>query len=264
MLPAFADLHSELRGSFFLPAMHEIGTGAFCASHSAGCRLVQLGSLLAEPPVYGIYLDKYSPFVLPPDPRACIALLEGECAASRRQTDVLTCLNLVTPQLDWALAAARCFLDAGGDLVELNLHGSYARYLAIGRERAMVLPEHKEELLRWVRELVRAGVPLIVKLDGRQDRPHVWQVIDRLRDSDMFGLHVDIRENSTQRPDFLFATDVRQRYPGFLMVSGYVRSAEDARKLFAAGIDMIGIAEPLMTDPNYISRIVAELSAQPT
>ena len=79
----------------------------------------------------------------------------------------------------------------------------------------------------------------------------------------MFGLHVDIRENSTQRPDFPFATDVRQRYPGFLMVSGYVRSAEDARKLFAAGIDMIGIAEPLMTDPNYISRIVAELSAQP-
>jgi hypothetical protein len=65
---------------------------------------------------------------------------------------MLTCLNLSSPRLEWALNAAHCIVAAGGDLVELSVHGGDWRYRQspTGRARAMVLPEYQAELIgRW-------------------------------------------------------------------------------------------------------------------
>ena len=245
-------LRESLRGKLFLSSMMNVTNGAFCGERSEGCALVQIGAYLAEPPAYGKYAS-----VLPPDRAKCIKFLADECRAAKSRSDVLVCLNLATPKLEWGVEAADAFREAGGDIVELNAHGSYERYLKLGLLRAMVLPENRSKLREWLERLVELDIPIIVKfrMGVVSDYP---AVLEGISDLDIFGVHFNVRNDSTKSPDFSFVEAVRDKCP-FLLASGYVRSADDARKLFSAGADMVGIAEPTIEDAGFIGRIAREL-----
>lgn len=251
-------LYSKLRGGFFLSAMLDITDGAFCAQRSAGCSMVQLGIYLAEPPAYGTGQGEWAHAILPPEPTECTDFLAEECRKAKSISNVITCLNMASPGLEWALEAAESYLRGGGDLVELNVHGGYWRYLEIGKMRAMVLPENQKELFRWVEAFTKREVPLIVKFNGKANRSNILQVLKEMKNYDVFGIHVNVRIEKTKRPDIGFVRKIRERYPGFLLVSGYVRSIMDAKGLFEAGADMVGIAEPAVEDAQYIYRIAEE------
>lgn len=232
--------------------MMNVTDGAFCAERSKGCAMVQIGAYLAEPPAYGKYTS-----VLPPDREECIKFLADECRAAKSRSDVRVCLNLATPKLEWGVEAAEAFREAGGDIVELNVHGAYERYLKLGLLRAMVLPENRSKLRKWLEALVEVEIPLIVKfrMGAVPDYP---AVLEEISDLDLFGVHFNVRDITTGRPDFEFVEAIRDKCP-FLLVSGYIRSADDARSLFAAGVDMVGIAEPTIKDSGFIGRIAREL-----
>ena len=72
-------------------------------------------------------------------------------------------MNLATPKLEWGVEAADAFREAGGDIVELNAHGGYERYLKLGLLRAMVLPENRPKLREWLERPVELDIPIIVK-----------------------------------------------------------------------------------------------------
>ncbi|RJS75189.1 hypothetical protein CW712_05145 [Candidatus Bathyarchaeota archaeon] len=152
------NLHKKLRGGLFLSSMMNVTNGKFCAERSRGCSMVQLGAYLAEPPVYG-----KEPWILPPTRKDCVEFLAEECRQARAHGDVYVCLNLATPRLEWGLEAAEFFSEAGGDIVELNVHGGFARYLKQGKLRAMVLHENRSELYRWFDKFFQLEVPVIVK-----------------------------------------------------------------------------------------------------
>jgi len=251
----FTKPYDTLEKGFFLSSMMAITDGSFCSERGEGCVMVQLGAYLAEPPAYG--RQKY---FLPPKSEECVRFLAKECGKARNATEVFTCLNLATPKLDWGLEAAECFHKAGGDFVELNVHGSYGPYLRLGKLRAMVLPENRRELYRWVEAFADLKVPLIVKFREGVIEDYS-PVLDQIRDLGLFGVHFNVRNEATEKPDFEFIRDIRRRYPFFLLASGYVRSGADARMLFEAGADMVGIAEPTIRDPRYISKIVSEFKS---
>jgi len=253
MKRSFEELYSELRRGFFLSSMMEVTDGSFCSERSEGCTMVQLGAYLAEPPAYG--RQKY---FLPPTPEECIMFLTEECQRAKSRSDVLTCLNLATPNLEWGIEAAESFDRAGGDFVELNVHGGYEPYLRLGKLRAMVLPENRDELFRWIEAFTNLDIPLIVKF--REGAIEDYSpVLDGISDFKIFGVHFNVRKDETKKPDFQFVRDLKRKYTVFLLVSGYVRSALDARKLFEDGADMVGIAEPTVNDPGYIYRIAKVL-----
>jgi tRNA-dihydrouridine synthase len=256
------DLYSRLGGGLFLSSMMTVTDGAFCAQRSAGCVLVQLGAYLAEPTVGHEAKGADARSFLPSDWDTCTQFLAEECRSARSVSDVLTCLNLATPRLDWGLKAAKSFSQAGGDLVELNVHGGYRRYLDQGKLRAMILPQHQPELFRWIEAFTGLEIPLIVKFNGQHDREVLLDVLDRMREFDLFGIHVNARDAGTRQPDLEFVRQVKRVYPGFLLVSGYARSGSDVAELFNAGADAVGIAEPTMADAGYIGRIVEEFEAQ--
>ena len=173
-------------------------------------------------------------------------------------------MNLATLRLEWGLEAAKCFAQAGGDLVELNVHGGYGRYLEQGKLRAMVQPEHQDELLRWVAALGRLDIPLIVKFRGRGarepgERAHLVSALRRMANLPVFGVHVNVRDDATRQPDVDLVRALRPLIPGLFLASGYVRSSDDARALFDAGADMVGVAAPVMEDAAYIRKIAARL-----
>lgn len=245
----FTGLQSKLRHSFFLSSMMGVTDGVFCSQRSKGCAMVQLGAYLAEPPAYG---DE--PWFLPSNRDESTEFLTRENADARAAQDVLTCLNLASPMLEWALEAADCFYRAGGDFVELNVHGGYEPYLRIGKVRAMVLPENRDELFRWVEALSKLEIPLIIKFrEGIVD--DYPQLLERLMDFNIFAVHFNVRDDRTKKPDFDFIKEIKRDCPLFLLASGYVRSPEDTRTLFEEGADMVGIAEPTKKNPEYIYAI---------
>ena len=249
----FTKPYDALEKGFFLSSMMAITDGSFCSERGEGCVMVQLGAYLADPPAYG--RQKY---FLPPRSEECVRFLAEECGKARSATEVFTCLNLATPKLEWGLEAAKCFHKAGGDFVELNVHGSYGPYLRLGKLRAMVLPENRRELYRWVEAFADLKVPLIVKFREGVIEDYS-PVLDQIRDLGLFGVHFNVRNEATEKPDFEFIRDIRRSYPFFLLASGYVRSGADARLLFEGGADMVGIAEPTIGDLRYIRKIANQM-----
>jgi len=252
-------LYQTPRGTLFLSSMMGITDGVFCATRSAGCAMVQLGAYLAEPAATAEEMGRDADSFLPADPEACTSFLAENCAQARGSSDLTVCLNLATLRLEWAIEAARCFHRAGGDLLELNAHGGYKRYLDQGKLRANVLPEHRGELIRWSEALCTLEIPLIVKVNAQYDRPEVCRSLEALADLPLWGVHINVRDPETETPDLAFVHEAREWVPGKLLVSGYVRSAADVRACLEAGADMVGIAEPAIDDAGYIGRIAEEL-----
>jgi tRNA-dihydrouridine synthase len=246
-------------GKLFLSSMMGITDGAWCATRSTGCSMVQLGAYLAEPEATAEEMGRDAASFLPADPEACVSLLAEDCAQARRTSDLTVCLNLATPRLEWALQAARCFHQAGGDLLELNAHGGYKRYLDQGKLRANVLPEHRGELVRWSEALCTLEIPLIVKVNAQHDRPDVCRALEALSILPLWGVHINVRDPESEAPDLAFVREAREWVPGKLLVSGYVRSAADVQACLEAGADSVGIAAPAIDDADYIGRIAGEL-----
>jgi tRNA-dihydrouridine synthase len=252
------NLEQQLKGRLFLSSMMGVTDGAFCARTLKGdhrTAMVQTGAYLAEPTATDEDKGADGRCFLPPDPDACAAWLAADCRDIQEVADVVICMNLATPKLEWGLEAARCFAQAGGDAVELNVHGGYGRYLAQGKLRAMVQPENQDELLRWVAAFVQLDMPLIVKVNGGSERAHLESALRRMANVPVLGVHVNVRDDETRRPNVELARALRPLIPGLFLVSGYVRSPEDTQALFDAGADMVGVAASVRKDPAYVRQI---------
>lgn len=236
-----------------MSSMMNVTDGFFCSERSEGCGMVQIGAYLAEPPAYGRFAS-----VLPSERQKCIRFLADECRKAKSRSEVHVCLNLATPKLEWGLEAAEAFREAGGDLVELNVHGGYKRYIKLGLLRAMVLPENRPKLIEWLEAFSGIDIPLIVKF-RMGVVPDYPSVLEEIADLNIFGVHFNVRDASAMRPNFRFVEEIREKCPFFLLISGYVRSADDARRLFSAGVDMVGIAEPTVKDPFFIMKIARQI-----
>jgi tRNA-dihydrouridine synthase len=243
----FKELRNKLSGGIFLSSMMGITDGKYCAERSQGCAMTQLGAYLAEPSEYG-----KERWFLPSNPAECTAFFRDELG-HLKNLDAVTCLNLATPKLEWGLEAAECFHDAGGDIVELNVHGGYMPYLEQGKLKAMVLPENRTELYRWVEAFTELDVPLIVKFRAGFIEDFT-PILDRIKEYDVFGVHFNIADEENKRPNIDFLQGVkRDQY--ILLVSGYVRTWEDVDELLGAGADLVGVARPTRENASFIQQI---------
>jgi tRNA-dihydrouridine synthase len=252
------EIRGKLKGKLFLSSMMHYTDGRFCSERGLGSAMVQIGAYLAEPPAYGVLEHGW---VLPPNREKCVEFLRREIEIIRdRLKGVRVCLNLATPRLEWGLEAAECFKDAGGDLLELNFHGGYKRYLEIGRLRAMVFPENRSELYRWLERFSSMDFPVIAKFRlGVISDSDYMPILDFIESLKMFGVHFNIRDEKSGKPCFEFIRHIR-KYGFFILASGYVRSLKDAEMLFESGADMVGLAEPVINNPNFIAEIAESLN----
>ena len=244
--------HEGLRKKLFLSSMMGVADGYFCSERSEGCAMVQIGAYLAEPSAY-----PGTDSVLPRGQKECIDFLGEECRRAKENSTVQVCLNLATPRLEWGLDASECFHKAGGDIVELNIHGGYQPYLRLGKLKAMVLPENRHELFRWLEAFSKMEIPIIVKFREGVVADY-GPILDNVAKLNFFGVHFNIRNEEKKSPDLEFVKTIKDKYSFFLLVSGYIRSSEMIGKLFKAGADMVGFAEPTIKDSKFISRIAGK------
>ena len=243
----FKELRGKLKRGIFLSSMMDVTDGKYCFGRGDGCDMVQLGAYLAEPLKYGT-----ERWFLPSNPEDCIKFFKRELNQLEK-LDVVTCLNLATPKLEWGLEAARCFQNAGGDIVELNVHGGYQPYLSQGKLKALVLPENRAELYKWVEAFSEMNVPFIVKFRAGFIEDYN-PILNRIKEYDILGVHFNIADEEKKRPDINFLHGL-VKAPYLLLISGYARSREDLEKLYDAGADMVGISRPTMENASFIQQI---------
>ena len=247
----FDDLSARLKGRLFLSSMMGTADAAFCASRARGCAMVQLGAfvLLEE----GEERDAYNP---DPEPAALTAFMKdqfdtcrADCARLVGEVHVPVISANIFPCTDAGVAtSAAAFVQAGGDIYELNAHGGIGNDRARGTGRMLFMPEHKTKLMRWAKMLVDAGGPVIIKARGGVI-PDYAEHVKRFEGLGVHAFHINIRREQKGQPDLELLERIRKATGMFLLASGYVKDADGARAMFDAGADCVGIAEAAMQDP---------------
>ena len=246
------ELTSRLKGGLFLSSMMKITDGAFAAERGGGASMVQIGALLAD------RTDRtHDPAcLLPDDEEAMVSQLMVEITAVRSVLgDTPVALNAAPGDLPSALMMARAFSEAGGDIFELNCHGSYGKLLERGLLRAMALPENRQSMIEWLRELCNLPIPVVVKYNASTEGVDFSDVLNELTlIPRLFGVHFNVRSGD-QKPDEDFVRKIRPGVMGLLLCSGHVRSYKDFQTLLSAGADCIGLAQSVLDQPDILSRL---------
>ena len=213
--------------------------------------MVQIGALIADR-----FDRSHDPRgLLPPGEAAMRRVLAREVSAVREELgEVPIALNAAPGSLEDALEMARSFHEAGGDLFELNCHGSYAKLTERGLLRAMASERNRPEMIRWLTELCRLSIPVIVKFWGPDANIDWVGVLDGLEDAGgLFGVHFNVRDDRKNQPDLDLVSRIRPSCPGLLLCSGCVKTADHVRSLLHHGADCVGIAQGVLDHPAIIA-----------
>lgn len=246
------DLAGRLTGRLFLSSMMGWCDAPFCASRAKGCAMVQLGAYVTLEDYEE--RDLYHP---DPDPDRLTAFMREQFDACREQAaavagadDVPLISANVFPLTDEDVAtSAEAFVEAGGDLYELNSHGGIGNDRERGTGAMLFIPEHRRKLMRWARILVDAGGPVIIKARGSV----IPDFTDHVRELEQIGVpvfHVNVRDAETKAPDLRLLEAIRKATDMLLLASGFVTDAAGAKAMFDAGADCVGIAQAAIEDPD--------------
>jgi tRNA-dihydrouridine synthase len=256
----FDPIADRLKGSLFLSSMMGWTDAAFAASRADGCAMVQLGAyvLLHDHP----QRDAYRP---DPRPDQLVAFMRDQFDACRRAAaerlgeDAVPLIAAnVFPCTDADLAgSATAFIEARGDVYELNAHGGIGNDRERGTGCMLFLPEHTPKLFRWAQTLVDAGGPVIIKgrIGGTDD---LTGHVRRFEEIGVDAFHLNVRGAKKGEQDVALLERVRKATGLFLLASGYVTDTTTARRLFDAGADAVGIAEAALPDPDIIAKLAAD------
>jgi len=248
----FEEIAARLKGKLFLSSMMGKCDPEFCASRAKGCGMVQLGA-------YVMLKEREERDTYWPDPergkltafmreqfgtcRAESAKLVGEDNVPVISANVFPCTDE-----DVKISAA-AFVEAGGDIYELNAHGGIGGDRERGTGSMLFIPEHTPKLMRWAKMLVDAGGPVIIKGRGGV----IPDFTDHVRKMEQIGVHafhINVRGAKAGEQDLKLLENIRKATGMFLLATGYVTNSATANALFSAGADCVGIATAAMSEPD--------------
>jgi len=248
----FDELATRLKGKLFLSSMMGKCDGKFCASRAKGCAMVQLGAfvLLKEHENRSTYWPEPERVKLTTFMKEQFDICRAESAKFVGASNVPVISANVFPCTDEDVAtSAAAFIEAGGDIYELNAHGGIGGDRERGTGKMLFIPEHTPKLMRWAKMLVDAGGAVIIKA-RRGAIPDYTEHVKQLEQIGVHAFHINVRDEEEGKQDLKLLENIRKATGMFLFASGYVNDADSARALFAAGADCVGIAEAAMSDPN--------------
>lgn len=257
----FEEIRRRLQGGLFLSSMMGWCDADFCAARARGCAMLQLGAFVLRD-------DRESDDWRHPEPEqgTVTAHLKAQFDACRSKVadrlgpeHVPVISANIFPVTDRHLElSAAAFVDAGGDLYELNAHGGIGNDRERGTGRMLFVPEHKPKLFRWARMLVDAGGPVIIKARGGVI-PEFTEHVRQFEQTGVHAFHLNVRGENEGEQDVGLLEDVRGATDMLLLASGYVTDAASARRLFDAGADCVGIAQAAVDNPDFFADLSAEL-----
>ena len=247
----FGELSAKLKGKLFLSSMMGKCAPEFCASRAKGCAMVQLGAyvLLEEREERNTYWPE-------PERSKLTAFMKEQFDTCRAESEklvgkgnmpVISANVFPCEDKDVEISAA-AFVEAGGDIYELNAHGGIGGDRERGTGKMLFIPEHTPKLMSWARMLVDAGGPVIIKGRGGAI-PDFTEHVKEFEQMGVHAFHINVRGEEGKQ-DLKLLENIRNATRMFLLASGYVEDAGSAKSLFSAGADCVGIATAAMSDPD--------------
>lgn len=246
----------------FLSSMMGWTDARFCVERGQGAQMVQLGALLAaKEEQFQKQREKNPEYFLPADEKESRKLLESEVETVREGLggNISVALNLGVFDLTTGLEAARSWKRAGGDFLELNVHGNWNRTPRKGFLRGMARPSYRKRLVKWSQELAEAGPPLILKFshETEVDFPALLKEMGTLN---ITGFHFNIKTGGG-RPNFCLAQQMVNRAPGKCLFSGEIREPSQVRKLFELGAEGVGFARPVLKEQGFLEKMENDMKS---
>jgi len=246
----FNEIAGRLKGKLFLSSMMGTNDAVFCASCSKGCAMVQLGAF-----VLSKEREKHNTYWPDPERTKLTAFMKEQFDRCRTESANLVgkegvpviSANVFPCSDDDVEISAIAFIEAGGDIYELNAHGGIGGDLERGTGKMLFISEHTQKLFRWAKILVSAGGLVIIKARGGVI-PDYTAHVKKLEQIGVQAFHINVRDENTGKQDIRLLESIRNATGMFLLVSGYVRDGESAKALFSAGADCVGIAQSAMSD----------------
>lgn len=247
----FDEIAARLKGKLFLSSMMGMCDAEFCTSRAKGCAMVQFGAfvLLKEREERNTYW---------PDPERSrlTAFMKEQFDTCRAESAKIVgagnvpviCANIFPCADEDVETSAIAFVEAGGDIYELNAHGGIGGDRERGTGSMLFIPEHTPKLMRWAEVLVAAGGPVIIKGRGGAI-PDYTEHVKQLEQIGVHAFHINVR-GAEDKQDLKLLESIRSATGMFLLASGYVRDGDSARALFDAGADCVGIAQAASSDPD--------------
>ncbi len=247
----FDEIATKLKGKLFLSSMMGKCDPEFCASRAKGCDMVQLGAyvLLEEREERNLYWPE-------PGRPELTAFMKEQFDACRAESEKLVgkenmpviCANVFPCEDEDVETSAAAFVEAGGDIYELNAHGGIGGDRERGTGSMLFIPEHTPKLMRWAKMLVDAGGPVIIKGRGGAI-PDFTEHVKEFEQMGVHAFHINVRGEEGKQ-DLKLLENIRKATGMFLLASGYVEDTDSAKALFSAGADCVGIATAAMSDPD--------------
>lgn len=247
----FDEIARRLRGRLFLASMMGMTDAAFCAARAKGCAMVQLGAFVFTS-------DHRKRNMYWPDPahdrlvgfmREQFDTCRAESAKAVGESNVPIISANVFPCTDEDVTnSATAFIEAGGDIYELNAHGGVGNDRQRGTGAMLFIPEHTPKLMRWAKLLVDAGGPVIIKGNG-STLPDFTDHVRQFEQIGVHAFHINVRGPRAAGQRLGLLENIRKSTEMFLLASGRVVDAASAKRLFDAGADCVGVAEAAIADP---------------
>ncbi len=248
----FEEIAIRLKGKLFLSSMMGKCDPGFCASRAKGCAMVQLGA-------YVLLKEREERNESWPEPElaSLTAFMKEQFDTCRAESadfvgeeNVPVISANVFPCTDEDVeTSAAAFVEAGGDIYELNAHGGIGGDRERGTGSMLFIPEHTPKLMRWAKMLVDAGGPVIIKGRGGVI-PDFTEHVRKMEQIGVHAFHINIQDEEAGEQDLRLLENIRKSTGMFLLASGYVTNTDTAKTLFAAGADCVGIATAAMSDPD--------------
>ncbi len=255
------ELRKRLSGHLFLAAIFNHSDGEYCVARGQGAGMIQLGTMIAAPRTteYVPWRNRWPKGFLPDDAAVMRQQLAAEIATVKAGLgDVVVCLSVAGFEAEHVVMEAQAFQEAGGDFVELNVHGGLQPWADQGYLQGMALPRYRQRLVVWVERLAALEIPLVVKFNTHLDVDYE-QACHDLAHLSVWGYHFNVRDEAAKQPKYNFVEMIRPCVKGVLLCSGYAWTAEAVRRLLALGVDSVGLAQPAMDDPGFIARLAKEI-----
>jgi len=247
----FYEIAARLKGRLFLSSMMGTTDAVFCASRANGCAMVQLGAF-----VLSKEREKQNTYWPDPERSKLTVFMKEQFDRCRTESASLVgeegvpviSANIFPCSDEDAEISAIAFIEAGGDIYELNAHGGIGGDRERGTGKMLFIPEHTQKLIRWTKTLVSAGGSVIIKARGGVI-PDYTKYVKKLEQIGVQAFHINVRNENTGKQDIKLLESIRGATGMFLLASGYVRDADSAKALFSAGADCVGIAQAAISDP---------------
>lgn len=247
----FTKLANRLKGNLFLSSMMGSCDAEFCVSRAKGCAMVQFGAfvLFKERKKWNTYWPNPERESLTSFMKEQFNRFRTETARILGQDNIPLVSANIFPCTDEDIeTSAIAFIEAGGNIYELNAHGGIGGDRERGTGSMLFIPEHTPKLMRWAKMLVNAGGPFIIKGRGGVI-PDYTDHVKQLEQIGVPAFHINVRDEETGTQNLKLLESIRNATGMFLLASGYVKNAESAKALFSAGADCVGIATAALSDP---------------